>query len=51
MFPNRPWSVGDNPMTAMDTYLKDHPEFEIDQQIDNKLLVSVAPRGYLKRLR
>lgn len=51
MFPNRPWSVGDNPMTAMDTYLKDHPEFEIDQQIDNKLLVSVAPKGYLKRLR
>ncbi len=51
MFPNRPWSVGDNPMTAMETYLKDHPEFEIDHQIDNKLLVSVAPRGYLKRLR
>ncbi len=51
MFPNRPWSVGDNPMTAMDAYLNDHPEFEIDQQIDNKLLVSVAPRGYLKRLR
>lgn len=51
MFPNRPWSVGDNPMTAMETYLKDHPEFEIDHQIDNKLLVSVAPKGYLKRLR
>jgi cephalosporin hydroxylase len=49
-FPDRPWDRGNNPMTAMDAYLKDHPEFAIDETMDAKLLLSVAPRGYLKRL-
>jgi cephalosporin hydroxylase len=31
-------------------WLKSHPEFEIDKDIDNKLLISVAPDGYLKRV-
>jgi len=31
--------------------LKSHPEFIIDTDIDNKLLISVAPQGYLKRIR
>lgn len=47
----RPWGPGDNPKTAVREYLKSHPEFEIDQQINNKLLISVAPDGYLKRIR
>lgn len=51
MFPDRPWGPGDNPKTAVWDYLKDHPEFEIDHAIDNKLLISVAPHGYLRRLR
>jgi cephalosporin hydroxylase len=50
MFPNRPWGPGDNPKTAVWEYLKTHPEFEIDKNIDNKLLISVAPQGYLKRV-
>jgi cephalosporin hydroxylase len=37
-------------MTAVDAYLADHPEFEIDTEIDAKLLISVAPRGYLRRI-
>ncbi|EGV20689.1 Cephalosporin hydroxylase [Thiocapsa marina 5811] len=49
MFPNRPWGPGDNPKTAVHEYLKTHPEFEIDKQIDHKLLISVAPDGYLMR--
>ncbi len=40
-----------NPKTAVRKYLKTHPEFEIDKRIDHKLLISVAPDGYLKRLR
>jgi cephalosporin hydroxylase len=32
-------------------YLKTHPEFEIDKQIDHKLLISVAPDGYLRRVK
>lgn len=51
MFPDRPWGPGDNPKTAVWEYLKTHPEFEIDKNIDYKLLISVAPDGYLKRIR
>ena len=51
MYPDRPWCHGDNPKTAVWEYLKSHPEFEINKQIDSKLLVSVAPDGYLKRVR
>jgi len=51
MFPDRPWGPGDNPKTAVWEYLKTHPEFEIDKQIDHKLLISVAPDGYLKRVK
>lgn len=51
MFPDRPWGPGDNPKTAVWEYLKAHPEFEIDKSIQNKLLITVAPDGYLKRIR
>ena len=50
-FPDRPWDVSDNPKTAAHEWLKSHPEFKIDKDIDNKLLISVAPDGYLKRIR
>lgn len=50
MFPDRPWGPGDNPKTAVWEYLKSHPEFEIDKSIDHKLLISVAPDGFLKRV-
>ena len=51
MFPDRPWGPGNNPKTAVQEYLKAHSEFEIDKTIDNKLLISVAPDGYLKRIK
>lgn len=51
LFPDRPWGQGDNPKTAVWEYLKTHDEFEIDQTIHNKLLITVAPDGYLKRVR
>lgn len=47
----RPWGPGDNPKTAVHAWLPDHPEFEIDKNIDNKLLISVAPDGFLRRSR
>lgn len=50
MFPDRPWGPGNNPKTAVWEYLKTHPEFEIDKRIQHKLLITVAPDGYLKRL-
>jgi cephalosporin hydroxylase len=47
---DRPWDKGDNPKTAVWEYLKTHPEFEIDKSIQNKLLITAAPDGYLKRV-
>ena len=50
MFPDRPWGPGNNPKTAVWEYLKSHHEFKIDKGIQNKLLITVAPDGYLKRV-
>lgn len=50
-FTNRPWGKGNNPKTAVHAYLEKHPEFEIDKSIQHKLLITVAPDGYLKRTR
>ena len=49
-FPDRPWSVGNNPKTAVREFLKNHPEFESDTRIQHKLLITVAPDGFLKRV-
>ena len=51
MFSNRPWGPGNNPKTAVWKYLETHDEFEIDKAVQNKLMVTVAPDGYLKRTR
>ena len=50
MYPDRPWGPGDNPKTAVNSYLEGHPEFEVDHDIDAKILISVAPSGYLRRV-
>ena len=50
-FPNRPWGKGNNPKTAVWKYLKTHSEFEIDESVQNKQLITVAPDGYLKRIK
>lgn len=62
MFPDRPWSPGNNPKTAVWEYLKRIKSegrkavdgaplaFEIDKAIEDKLLITVAPDGYLKRV-
>ena len=49
-YPDRPWGQGDNPKTAVWKYLETHPEFEIDKSIQNKLLITVCPDGYLKKV-
>ena len=48
---NRPWGLGNNPHTAVVKFLMQNDQFVVDKAIDNKLLVSVAPGGYLKRIR
>lgn len=48
---SRPWDVGDNPMTAMRDFMRGNDEFEIDRQLCDKLMITEAFDGYLKRVR
>ena len=48
-FANRPWRPGNSPKSAVREFLLSHPEYEIDRDIQNKLLITVAPDGYLRR--
>lgn len=50
MYPDRPWGPGDNPKTAVWEYLKSNKDFEIDLDMEHKLLVTVAPNGFLKKI-
>ena len=50
-YPDRPWGVGNNPMTAVKEFLEANTNFAADTEIDRKLLISVAPSGYLQRVR
>ena len=50
-FPDRPWSVGNNPKTAVWEFLRENDRFEIDKELENRLLLTVAPDGYLQCLK
>ena len=45
----RPWGPGDNPKTALDVFLETHAEFELDEYLNAKLLMTSSPGGYLRR--
>jgi cephalosporin hydroxylase len=47
-FPDRPWGPGDNPATALKVFLAGSDRFEVDSEIDSKLLITAAPGGYLR---
>ena len=49
MYPDRPWDVGNNPKTAVREFLSRNHDFEVDEGMDAKLLISVARGGYLRR--
>lgn len=51
MFPDRPWGPGNSPKSALHAYLKTTTDFEIDRSIDHKLLITVAPDGFLRRVK
>ena len=46
-----PWTVGNNPKTAIWEFLKNNTDFEIDKEIEDKLLISCAPDGFLKKIK
>ena len=47
---NRPWGVGDSPMTAVKAFLNKNKDFVINKEIESKLLITVSPDGYLKKI-
>jgi cephalosporin hydroxylase len=47
-FPERPWGKGNNPKTAVHEFLRDNDRFQIDKDVEAKLLLTVAPDGYLR---
>jgi len=48
---NRPWDVGNNPMTALRAFLEKNRDFEIDRALCDKLMITEAFDGYLRRVR
>jgi cephalosporin hydroxylase len=49
LYPDRPWDKGNNPKTAVWEFMKEQNSFEIDRSIHEKLQITVAPDGFLKR--
>lgn len=47
----RPWGPGDNAKTAVRKFLENNGDFVVDRSIESKLQVSVAPDGYLRRIK
>lgn len=49
-FADRPWDVGNNPKTAVKAFLQQQSSFEVATEIEFKLMVTVAPGGFLRRI-
>jgi len=47
-FQGRPWGKGNNPKTAVREFLRANDRFIVDREIECKLLITIAPDGYLK---
>lgn len=50
-FADRPWDKGNSPKTAVHAFIGEDDRFVIDRLVDQKLLITVAPSGYLKRVK
>lgn len=50
-YPDRPWGRGNNAKTAVTAFLGENDAFEIDETFDQKLQITVARGGYLRRVR
>jgi cephalosporin hydroxylase len=50
-FSDRLWDKGNSPKTAVHEFVAEDDRFSIDRAIDQKLLITVAPSGYLKRVK
>jgi cephalosporin hydroxylase len=51
LYPDRPWGPGDSPKSAVRQFLEETDRFEVDAEMDGKLLLTVAPEGFLRCVR
>ncbi len=51
MHRTRPWGPGNNPATAVKEFLSESDRFEVDEKIDQRLLLSCHPGGYLRAVK
>ena len=49
-YPDRPWDKGNNPKTAVWEFVEKNKNFVIDKSIEHKLVITLAPDGFLKRI-
>jgi len=47
---DRPWGPGNSPKTAVNSFLTNNKNFEIDKTYQEKYVITVAPDGFLKRI-
>ena len=50
-FSNRPWDVGNNPLIAINKFLKKNKNFKIDKNLNEKLSITETFDGYLKKIK
>jgi len=48
-YSDRPWSVGNNPKTAVHAFVRENDAFVIENTIESKLLLTTCPDGFLRR--
>ena len=48
---DRPWGPGNSPKSAVHKFLEENNQFEVENRIHDKLQITVANGGYLRRMR
>lgn len=48
---DKPWKKGNNPKTAVHEFLKNNNQFEIDKELENKLMITSTSDGFLRRIK
>jgi len=46
---DRPWGKGNNPYTAVQVFMRTHNEFSVDESIEQKIVITSCPGGWLRR--
>lgn len=48
LYPDRPWSPGNSPRSAVDAFLQESGRFEVDTELEKRLAITTAPGGFLR---